>query len=73
MYIQLLANRTDFFVVHSPLNLTFSFTLDYDKGSLLRASGLIDLQSIHHPSRVRKPILAKERVVATAHYRTLAS
>lgn len=44
--LQLLATSTDVFVFDSSLTLTLALTLDCNKGSLLRASGLVDLQSI---------------------------
>lgn len=42
--LQLLATSTDVFVFDSSLALTLAFTLDCNKGSLLRVSGLLDLQ-----------------------------
>lgn len=44
--LQLLATSTEVFVFDSSLTLTLALTLDCNKGSLLRASGLVDLQSI---------------------------
>lgn len=41
-----LATSTDVFVFDSSLTLTLALTLDCNKGSLLRASDLFDLQSI---------------------------
>lgn len=64
--LQLLAISTDVFV----LTPTLAFMSECNKGSLLRVSSLVDLQSII----LREfGIPAKERVVATAQYGTLAS